>query len=91
MDDARRVARALVEARLAACVQLDTIEASFYRWEGKLCEEAEVRLTIKTSPAKVEEIGAFFDEHHPYDVPQFIAAPCTASQAYAAWVAGELA
>jgi periplasmic divalent cation tolerance protein len=91
LDDARRLAGALVQARLAACVQVDAIAASFYRWQGQLREEPEVRLTIKTSPEKAEAIRAFLDEHHPYDVPQFVAVPCTASQAYAQWVAGEVA
>ena len=91
MDDAKRLARQVVEARLAACVQLDAIAASFYRWEAKLCEDAEVRLTIKTLAAQADALGAFFAEHHPYDVPQFVAVPCRASRAYADWVKSEVA
>ena len=90
MEDARRLAVAIVQARLAACVQLDAIAASFYRWDGKLCDEAEVRLTIKTLPALREALQAFFAEHHPYDLPQFVAVTAGASKAYADWVRAEV-
>lgn len=91
MADARELARALVERRLAACVQLDAIAASFYRWEGRLCEDAEVRLTIKTTPRLRAALEAAFEELHPYDVPQFVAAAQSASQAYGDWVRAEVA
>jgi periplasmic divalent cation tolerance protein len=91
MDDARRLARELVERRLAACVQLDAIAASFYRWEGQVREEPEVRLTVKTLPQARGALEAAFEELHPYDVPQFVAAVQSADAAYAAWVRGEVA
>lgn len=90
LDDARRLARGLVEARLAACVQLDAIAASVYRWDSRVCEDAETRLTLKTVPARLEALQAFFAEHHPYDVPQFVALPCGASAAYGDWVRAEV-
>jgi periplasmic divalent cation tolerance protein len=86
MDDARRLARAIVEKGLAACVQLDPVAASFYRWEGKLCDEPEVRLTIKTAERSLEGLWLFLQEEHPYDLPQFTVAPMRASPAYADWV-----
>ena len=89
MDDARRLARELVERRLAACVQLDDIAASVYRWEGRVCEDAEVRLSIKTVPELRTALEAAFEELHPYDVPQFIAAMHAGSAAYADWVRSE--
>ena len=91
MEDAARLARALVDARLAACVQVEPIAASFYRWEGKLCEEPEVRLTIKTAPPRLDAMQVFFRDHHPYDVPQFVVIPCRASGAYGGWVKSETA
>jgi periplasmic divalent cation tolerance protein len=91
IDDARALARALVEARLAACVQVDPVAAAYYRWEGRLCDDPEVRLTIKTSAASLIALETFFAEHHPYEVPQFLAVRCTASAAYAAWVRTEVA
>jgi periplasmic divalent cation tolerance protein len=84
------LARALVDQRLAACVQLEEALTSFYRWEGRLCEEAEVRLTIKTLPAREPALQAFFAEHHPYDLPQFTALRMQASAEYAAWVRSEV-
>jgi periplasmic divalent cation tolerance protein len=90
-EDARRLARGLVEARLSACVQVDAIAASIYRWEGKLCEEPEWRLTIKTLPDRIDALQTWLNEHHPYEVPQFVAMPCKAGAAYAQWVRSEVA
>jgi periplasmic divalent cation tolerance protein len=89
LDDARRLARQLVERRLAACVQLDVIALSVYRWEGQLCEEPEVRLTIKTSPAVLDALESFVRESHPYDLPQFVVSRQQASEGYARWVRTE--
>jgi periplasmic divalent cation tolerance protein len=89
-QDARRLARELVEQRLAACVQLEEGLVSFYRWEGRLCDEPEVRLTMKTLPGKAAALQDFFTQHHPYDVPQFTASVVQASAAYAAWVRAEV-
>ena len=91
LEDARRLAAGLVQARLAACVQLDAIEASIYRWEGQVCDEPEVRLTIKTVPGALGRLQAFLAQHHPYDLPQFTAVAAAASQAYADWVRSEVA
>lgn len=90
MEDARRLASELVATRLAACVQLDAIAASFYRWEGRVCDEPEVRLTIKTLPALQERLQAFFARHHPYELPQFVVTRVGASKAYLEWVRGEV-
>lgn len=90
IDDARRVARELVQRRLAACVQLDPIAASFYRWDGRLCDEPEVRLSIKTLPRLREALAAALAELHPYQLPQFLAATQQASAGYAAWVRSEV-
>lgn len=90
MDDARRLARELVQRRLAACVQLDSIAASFYRWDGRLCDEPEVRLSIKTLPRLRDALARGLAELHPYDLPQFLAATQRASAGYAAWVRSEV-
>jgi periplasmic divalent cation tolerance protein len=90
LAQAQELARELVERRLAACVQLDEGVQSFYRWEGKLCEDAEVRLTIKTLPGQAQALQAFFAEKHPYEVPQFLAQVMRGSDAYAAWVRSEV-
>jgi periplasmic divalent cation tolerance protein len=90
LEDAQALARALVDRRLAACVQVEAALQSFYRWDGKLCEDPEVRVTLKTLPEKQPALEAFFAEHHPYDLPQFLAVTMQASTAYAAWVRSEV-
>jgi periplasmic divalent cation tolerance protein len=89
--DGQRLARDLVAQRLAACVQVEEGLTSFYRWEGRECEDPEVRLTIKTLPGKAAALQAFFVERHPYDVPQFLCVAMRASAAYAAWVREQVA
>lgn len=90
LQDAQRLARQLVHSRLAACVQLDRGLQSFYRWEGELCEEEEVRLVIKTLPQCEPALQALFAQHHPYQVPQFLAVTMRASQAYADWAGAQV-
>jgi periplasmic divalent cation tolerance protein len=91
LADARALARAIVQRRLAACVQVEEGLTSFYRWEGKECEDAEVRLTIKTLPGCEEGLLALFAQQHPYEVPQFLCTRMRASEAYFAWAQGEVA
>lgn len=88
--DGQRLARELLQRRLAACVQLERGLVSHYRWQGRLCEEEELRLVIKTLPACAGALQAFFAQQHPYEVPQFLAWPMRASPAYADWVRAEV-
>ena len=88
--DARRLAAALLERRLAACVQLDRGVESHYRWEGKVCTDTEVRLTVKSTPQRLADLEAFFEAEHPYDLPQLLWQVDQASVAYAAWVHDEV-
>ena len=88
--DGQALARAILERRLAACVQLEEGLTSFYRWEGKQCEDAEVRLTIKTVAARVEALQGLFKEKHPYEVPQFVVWKGEGSPEYVAWVRAEV-
>ena len=90
LSDAQRLGRAILERRLAACVQIEEGLTSLYRWEGRDCEDPEVRLTIKTLPACVEPLQALFAQVHPYQVPQFLVVRMAASAAYAQWVRGEV-
>jgi periplasmic divalent cation tolerance protein len=89
-DDARRLARAVLEQRLAACVQVQAM-ASHYRWQGALHEEAEWRLECKTTPQAVAALLALLHFQHPYELPELVVQPLQASQAYAQWVAQEVA
>lgn len=89
--DAEALARAIVARRLAACVQVEEGLTSFYRWQGRDCEEAEVRLTLKTLPACAGPLRGLFEELHPYELPQFLAVTMQASRAYFEWVAQQVA
>lgn len=87
---ATTLARSIVEQRLAACVQIDRDVTSLYRWKGDLCEDREARLVIKTLPAREAALRAFLAEHHPYQLPQFVATTLRASAEYAQWVRDEV-
>ncbi|OGD17734.1 MAG: cation tolerance protein CutA [Candidatus Aminicenantes bacterium RBG_13_59_9] len=65
--------RALVEERLAACVTVSPAARSFYRWEGKLCDEAEHVLFIKTRASLYDKLESRIKALHPYHVPEVIA------------------
>jgi periplasmic divalent cation tolerance protein len=90
LADARRLAQGLVGQRLAACVQLDSPLTSFYRWQGRVCEDAEVRLLAKTVPERAEALQAWLAAQHPYELPQVVAVRATATHAYAQWVRAEV-
>ena len=91
LDAAKGLARALVEQNLAACVQLTDGVQSIYRWEGKVCEEQEVLLSAKTTLAKWQEISAFIQNTHPYDLPEIMAfAPEQYEKQYGKWVESEV-
>ena len=90
MDAARALAQRIVEARVGACVQLSTIE-SVYRWEGKICDEEEVLLKVKTRVDRFNALRDVILTHHPYDVPEIIMIPITnGNEAYLEWIAGEV-
>jgi periplasmic divalent cation tolerance protein len=86
--EARRIARALVEARLAACVNiLPGTLTSVYRWKGKVESARERLLLIKTSRKRLAKLRTAVERLHSYDVPEFIALPIAAgSPKYLAWM-----
>lgn len=88
--DARQLATQAVQARLAACAQVEAITAH-YRWQGALHEDAEWRVAFKTTQAAAPALLDWLQARHPYDLPQLLAQPVQASAAYAAWVRGEVA
>jgi periplasmic divalent cation tolerance protein len=89
-EAAQSLAREILDRKLAACVQLEPGITSLYRWKGAMCEEAEVRLVIKTLPACETALRALFTQKHPYELPQFLAVRMQASEAYGEWVRGEV-
>lgn len=85
-DRARRIARALVERQLAACVQISTVE-SFYTWNGAVAHEPEFRILVKTRAALYAAVESAIREMHCYDLPAIYAmAVSSADPAYAQWV-----
>jgi periplasmic divalent cation tolerance protein len=87
--DARRLAAQAVQARLAACVQVETI-ASHYVWQGAQHEDAEWRLTCKTLPQAAPALRAWLRAHHPYETPQLLTHAAQAEADYAQWVARQV-
>ena len=86
-DKAQEIANALVERKLAACVQVSEIE-SVYRWQGKTQREPEFRLMIKTVKDRYKDVEAAIRELHTYDLPAVYALEMTETLApYAEWVA----
>jgi periplasmic divalent cation tolerance protein len=91
-EEAQRVARALVEKRLAACVNVLPGIRSVYRWKDAIEEEEEVLLVIKTSRALLPELMEEIERLHSYEVPEVIALQVTdGSERYLAWMNRELA
>jgi periplasmic divalent cation tolerance protein len=88
---AARIARALVEERLAACGNVVPGLRSIYRWEGKVEEAAEVLLVLKTESALFERVRARIVELHPYDCPEVLQLDVAAGHApYLEWLAGSV-
>jgi periplasmic divalent cation tolerance protein len=87
---ARLLARALVEQRLAACVNMLPAVQSVYRWNGAVEEAAEVTLLVKTTAARYPELERAIRLLHPYDLPELIALPISAGlPPYLAWISQE--
>lgn len=83
---AAELARALVQERLAACVQVHAIR-SFYVWQERAHDEPEWLLNIKTRRTLYPQVEAWLRERHPYDTPEILCLPVTAgSSSYLAWV-----
>lgn len=86
--DAGAFARALIEERLAACVNLLPVMESVYRWEGDIEQETERQIVIKTARERVATLWERVRELHPYDVPEFLVLPVVdGNDAYLRWVA----
>ncbi|WP_456409603.1 divalent-cation tolerance protein CutA [Oceanithermus sp.] len=86
-EAARRIARALVEEGLAACVNLIPGLTSIYTWQGKMHEDAEWLLLAKTTAEAYPRLEARVSELHPYEVPEVLALPVERGlDRYLAWV-----
>ena len=89
--DARALAHALVEARLAACVNIVASMHSVYRWEGRVTGDDEQLLLIKTTESQVDALREELFKRHPYEVPEFVVLPIAGmSDAYGAWLRAQV-
>lgn len=91
-EEAVKIAKALVEERLAACANIIRDIRSVFRWEGKIEDDSEVLIVIKTREALFEDLEKRVRELHSYSVPEVIALPIVkGSEAYLNWLGEETA
>ncbi|MBI1795503.1 MAG: divalent-cation tolerance protein CutA [Candidatus Eisenbacteria bacterium] len=92
VEDAARVARTLVEERLIACANIVPGARSLYRWEGKVADEPEVTVTMKTRKQDWTALLSRLHELHPYTTPECVAVRiASGAPAYMAWLEDALA
>jgi len=90
-DEASKFARALVEERLAACVNIIPKMESFYRWEGEVLTDSEALLLCKTSADRMEALEEYVAENHPYELPECVAITITEGlEEYLEWIEREV-
>ena len=91
LDTAQRIADALVEERLAACVNVLPGVQSTYRWEGQVQRAGEVLLLVKTVRVRLPALQERIVALHPYELPELLAVEAGGLPAYLRWIAGETA
>jgi periplasmic divalent cation tolerance protein len=90
-DEAAKIARALVEKKLAACVNVMPAGRSIYRWKGVIEDQQESLLVIKSSRALFNDLRVEIEKLHSYEVPEVIAVPIVdGSEGYLEWLDREL-
>jgi len=91
LEEARRIARKLIEERLASCVNLTPGVRSLYRWKGEIEEADECLLVIKSSRDLFDRLRLELEKAHTYEVPEVVAVPILAgSPNYLNWLDSEL-
>lgn len=89
-EEAVTLIRALLDRRLIACGNILPGVRSIYRWEGKVADEREVIVLLKTRAARIEALEMAFGELHPYKVPELLALPVSAGlHKYLEWIDDE--
>ncbi len=90
--EAQNLAKVLVKEKLAACVQIVSGLESFYFWQGKLCQDKEFLLIIKSRRILFSKLVKAIKKHHSYEIPQILALPIVGSTAsYFQWMKNSLA
>jgi len=86
-DAALAVASAVLEKKLAACVNIVPAVRSLYWWEGRICDDCELLCIIKTKSAQFDALAEAVRSVHPYKVPEIISLPISAgSSDYLKWI-----
>lgn len=89
VEEARAIARLLIQQRLAACVNFFPIQ-SVYHWNDEIQEDAEFQLLIKTDGALFKQLENTIKANHTYDLPEIISLEIRqGSQEYLSWISGE--
>ncbi len=84
--DAQRLAKAVLEQRLAACVQMAPVQSQYW-WQGAITQATEYALSFKTSETRLNALMTYIRRNHPYERPELVATECkVADNFYAAWV-----
>lgn len=87
-EAAERLARGLVEARIAACVSIGAAVLSVYPWQEGIETASEVPLLIKTAPHQVAALKRYLADHHDYEVPELLVTPVIDGlESYLQWAA----
>ncbi len=91
METATKIAQALVESKEAACVNIIPGVRSIYRWQGKLCDDSELMMVIKTTDLRFEAVRSHIRAMHPYELPEVIAIPIVVADVdYLSWLSSSV-
>lgn len=91
-NEAKRISRFVIERKLAACANIVGDICSCYRWKGKVVEDTEFLLVMKTTKSRFKELQAGILAKHPYEVPEIVALEITqGSRPYIEWIKQETA
>jgi periplasmic divalent cation tolerance protein len=89
-EGAKKIAQALLDQRLAGCVQIVGPIASLYRWKGQIETALEWQCWIKTRRAKYDAVAQVIQQNHTYEVPEILAIPILdGAEPYLRWLASE--
>ncbi len=79
-QQAVEISEELITRRLATCINIVPCLRSIYRWKGKVCEDTEYLLLIKTPEKLFEQVSSAIREYHSYELPEILAIPVTAAE-----------
>lgn len=90
-EEAKRIAKEIVDNLLGACVTVSASGTSYYKWEGKTVEESEFTIMVKTHSLKLNRLIDWLKENHSYDVPEIIAFEIAGGDPeYLKWIKNEV-